>query len=117
MIEVFVGNLEEGCDWFGDDVNTIPIELRPNEDIVNQLSKLDYNLLGCRVGTVWKVIKAEKKIKQLIEFADLPQTPTRVFDFKRGHRIPDYLLVLPEDTPVYRSRGSSLMEAKRLGLA
>lgn len=47
---------------------TIPIGLKPKEDIVNQLKKIDYNLLGCKVGTVWKVSKSESKpkIKRLI---------------------------------------------------
>lgn len=84
---------------------------------MTQLSKTGYSLLGCKVGTVWKVNKSVRKIKQLIEFADLPQTPSRVFDYKRGHRRPDYLLVLAEGTPVYHSRVSSLVGVERLGLA
>ena len=60
-----MGNLADGLDLFGE-VLTIPIGLRPNEDVVTQLSKLDYGLIGCRVGTVWKVNKGVGKVKKLV---------------------------------------------------
>lgn len=106
--------METDFDLFGD-MQTIPVGLRPHDDIVSQLNKLDYNLLGCRVGTVWKVCKRDQKIKCLVEFADLPQTPARVFDPKRGHRTPDYLLIIPASTPVFPNI-SALVGTSRMGL-
>lgn len=109
-----IADIDTDLDLFGN-LSTIPVGLKHNEDIVSQLKRLDYNLLGCKVGTVWKVIKKEQIIKCLVEFADLPQTPQRVFDPKRGHRIPDYLLILPESAPVFRNL-SSLVVTSKLGL-
>ncbi len=113
QVEVAISDLSTDFDIFGDPP-TIPIGLKPNEDIVSQLNKLDYNLLGCKVGTVWKVSKRsdKPKLKRLVEFADLPQTPSRVFDPKRGHRQVDYLLIIPSNVPIY----SSMMNTDKLGL-
>ena len=53
--------------------------LKPSEDAVIQLKNFNGSFLGCKVGSVWKVHKNDKKVKKLIEFADLPQTPQRIF--------------------------------------
>jgi hypothetical protein len=60
------------------------------------------NAMGCKIGTIWKVNRQKKKMKQLINYVDLPQTPARVFGFKRGHTAPDYLLLVPESHKVYQ---------------
>jgi hypothetical protein len=44
-----------------------------------------------------------KKIKLVVNYIDLPLTPQRIFDYKRGHSIPDYLLIVPESQEVFRS--------------
>lgn len=100
------------ADFSGDfnlfgNVETIPLALKPNEDAVTQLKNFNGSFLGCKVGSVWKVHKNDLKIKKLIEFADLPQTPQRIFEHKRGHRIPDYLLIIPDKTPVFSSSATS----------
>lgn len=53
------------------------------------------NSMGCKIGTIWKVNRQKRKMKQLINYVDLAQTPARVFGFKRGHTAPDYLLLVP----------------------
>jgi len=88
-------------------VETIPLGLKPNEDAVTQLKNFNGSFLGCKVGSVWKVHKNDSKIKKLMQFADLPQTPQRIFEHKRGHRIPDYLLIVPEKTAIFSSSASS----------
>ena len=45
---------------------TFPVGLRPKEDLVSQLCKLDAGLLGCKVGTVWKVSRKTFKIRRVI---------------------------------------------------
>jgi hypothetical protein len=36
-----------------------------NEDVVTQLKNLSGSFLGCKVGSVWKVGKISKKMKQI----------------------------------------------------
>lgn len=99
-VAVLVGKLDKDFNPFGD-VPTFPVSLHPDEDVVTQLSQLDYSLLGCKVGTVWKISKDVKKMKQIVQYADLVQTASRLLNYKPGHRIPDYLLILPATTPIY----------------
>jgi hypothetical protein len=83
------------------------VGLEPNKDTTTQLKALNASFLGCRVGSVWKVNIAYQKIKQLQAYADLIQTPTRVFEPKRGHRIPDYLLIISDKAPIYSTLARS----------
>ena len=105
QLEVAVADFSGDGNLFGE-VETIPIGLEPNKDVVSQLRNFSGSYLGCKAGSVWKVNKYSRKIKKLMEFADLPQTPSRVFDSNRGHRVPDYLLIVPEKTPVYSTASS-----------
>ena len=60
-------------------------------------------MLGCKVGSVWKVNRGGK-IKKLDEFADIPQTAHRLFHAKRGHKTADYLMIVPDKTPVVKGK-------------
>jgi len=101
---------------FGD-MPSIPIGLRPNEDILTQLERLEYSLLGCKVGSVWRVHKNIGKIKRMVTYADYQLTPARLFDTRRVNRKPDYLLVVPHNAPLYNvSSLSSMSGGEKLGL-
>ena len=78
--------------------------METNKEIVAQLKSLHGSLLGCKVGSVWKVNRGSAKIKKLDEYADIPQTPHRVFHAKRGHNTADYLMIVPDKTPVHKSK-------------
>ena len=56
--------------------------------------------------------KQSKKIKRIQQYADLPQTPFRIFDPKRGHRVPDHLLIVPDKTAIYSGEVSGGVDAK-----
>jgi hypothetical protein len=77
---------------------TLP--LRAEESVVSQISKMEH-IFGEKMHSVWKVNRGTRKIKQLIDYSDLPQTPARLFNYKRGHRIPDYLLVVTSAFPYF----------------
>ena len=49
--------------WSAD---TIPIGLDPNKDVVTQLKNFNTSFLGCKVGSVWKVNKADRVIKKIV---------------------------------------------------
>jgi len=93
---------EQQIDLFGD-VPSIPIPMWQEENIFTQLTKIEKNILGCTVGSIWKVTKSNKKIKRLLDFVDVAVTPARLFNYRRGHRIPDYLLIVPSNQSVFRS--------------
>ena len=42
---------------------------------MTQLKNFNGSFLGCKVGSVWKVNKIDKKIKKLMQFADIVQSP------------------------------------------
>jgi hypothetical protein len=77
-------------------------------DIFSQLKQIERNFLGCSIGSIWKVSKFNKKIKRLIDFVDVAITPARIFNYRRGHRIPDYLLIVPFKQIVFRSIESEI---------
>lgn len=36
---------------------------------------------------------------------DLPETPSRIFAYKQGHSMPDYILIVPESFSIARGFG------------
>jgi hypothetical protein len=85
-----------------DEANSLPLTLNDDEEIHQQLARIG-PVLGCKAASIWKVSRQRRKIKQIVHYNDLPQTPARIFDYKRGHAIPDYLLVVPDSHSIYRS--------------
>ena len=82
-----------------------------DEDINQQLARLSLGVLGCRVGSLWKVSRLRKKIKRLTKFVDYQMPPSRIFGYVRGYTAPDFSLVVPDKHPIFR--GSSLMEERQ----
>jgi hypothetical protein len=95
---------EEGC--------SVPLALDDDEEVQQQLARISPGILGVRVASVWKVLRQRRKVKQVVSYVDLPQTPARLFAFLRGHATPDYLLIVPESHSVFRS-SSGLLEGRR----
>lgn len=113
-MEIAVGELSEDCPIFGE-MMTVPVGLQPNEDLYNEVFGLDPELLGCKIGSVWKVSRKTKKVRQLAHYSDFPQSASRIFEGKSGHGRPDYLLIVPEEAQVWQGV-SSLVKKDRLGL-
>jgi hypothetical protein len=95
--QVYVVLFEEkmDCDIYDEALPVFPLSLNDDEEVHQQLSKIGPSVFGCRVGSIWKVCRKMKKIKLIQNYIDLPQTPSRIFTFRRGHSIPDFLLVVP----------------------
>ena len=79
MVELFVVDFKVETLRLFSDVDTIPMGLQSHGDLVTQLKNCSSSFLGCKVGSVWKVNKVKEKIKRVTEFADLMQTPQRIF--------------------------------------
>jgi len=92
------------------------LALEEDEDIHQQLARIAPSVLGCRVGSLWKVSRLRKKIKRLTKFVDYQMPPNRIFGYVRGYTPPDFILVVPDKHSIFR--GTSLMEEKqeRLGI-
>ena len=65
QVEVVVAEFTGDFNLFRAD-QTIPMALKPSEDAVIQLKNFNGSFLGCKVGSVWKVHKNDKKVKKLI---------------------------------------------------
>lgn len=63
-------------------------------------------MLGIKVGSIWKVNRAMRKIKKLSDHIDIPQTISKIFAYRRGHSTPDFFLVVPDTHSIYRSKPS-----------
>lgn len=86
-----------------DDHASMALTLDDDEEVHQQLARLSVNILGCRTASIWKVIRHRRKVKRLVYYVDLPQTPARIFGYLRGHATPDYLLVVPDTYTVFRT--------------
>ena len=75
----------EPFDPYRDDIPTIPVSLRANINIFDQLSKDLIPGTQCSIGLVFRVNTRRKKVKQVINYIDYQQTADKILGFKRGH--------------------------------
>ncbi len=73
----------------------IPLDLRDDEELFDQLRKLGPEAFGCKVASIWKVNRRRKKVKFFNKYIDYKMKPSEIFAYKRGHTIPDYILIVP----------------------
>jgi len=64
-VHVHVAYFNLGFEPFGDINKLIPLNLKLDEDVVKQIKNLDPLVLGCEIGSVWKVNKQTKRIKHI----------------------------------------------------
>jgi hypothetical protein len=81
------------------------------------MGRISQGILGIRTASIWKVTRYRRKVKRLVHYVDLPQTPARIFGYLRGHGTPDYLLLVPDTMPVFRNLPpSDESRGERLGI-